>query len=176
MRSMKRYAWGLPMVVVALFAMSSISRPTPQGALAQETNAGAPREMAPDVIPPCSGPSGLYLGPYARAVAQVTSLGGGANCSSGFKAITHPSTGVYSLTLNTAIPSSKPATALTSIEWGASLGVVLFAEWNRFNSFCGGSGQSIIEVQTYKGDTGGVGSGYQIPVLDDHVAFTVVVP
>lgn len=95
-------------------------------------------------------------------------------CDSGFSSISHPLTGIYCLTLSST--TSNPITALVTVEWGDSLGVVLFPEWNRFNSSCGGSVQSVIEVRTYKGDIGGVGSGYQIPVLSDRVAFTVLVP
>jgi hypothetical protein len=55
--------------------------------------------------------------------------------------------------------------------------VVLFAQWNQDNTDCGdGTTSNVIEVRTYKGDTGGVGSPYQIPVLSDRVSFVVLVP
>lgn len=120
---------------------------------------------------PYLGGPGPYFGPYAQAQALVQ--GGALTGSKGVSAFTHPITGVYCLTL---APNVQLKTApLVSIEWGASLGVVLFAQWNASNTTCGGGG-SVVEVRTYKGDTGGVGSGYQIPVLSNSVAFVVLVP
>ena len=125
---------------------------------------------APGSLPPIAGP-GPYFAPYAQAQAlvQFASLTG----SKGFSKFTHPITGVYCLT---TAPGVQLKTApLVSIEWGSSLGVVLFAQWNAANSTCG-AGANVVEVRTYKGDTGGVGSSYQIPVLSDQVAFVVLVP
>ena len=128
-----------------------------------QSNAGS-------ALPPIAGP-GPYFAPYAQAEAlvQFHALTG----SKGFSKFTHPTTGVYCLTLGSGI--QLKTAPLVSIEWGSSLGVVLFAQWNAANSTCG-AGANIVEVRTYKGDTGGVGSGYQIPVLSDSVAFVVLVP
>lgn len=128
------------------------------------------QQNAPTLNLPLAGP-GPYFGPYAQAQAlvQFARLTG----SKGFSGFTHPTTGVYCLTL--ASGTQLKTAPLVSIEWGASLGVVLFAQWNSDNSTCG-AGTNKVEVRTYKGDTGGVGSGYQIPVLSDSVAFVVLVP
>lgn len=93
--------------------------------------------------------------------------------SKGFSSFSHPTTGVYCLTLASGV--QLKTAPLVSIEWGASLGVVLFAQWNSDNTTCGAA-TNVIEVRTYKGDTAGVGSSYQIPVLSDRVAFVVLVP
>jgi hypothetical protein len=129
------------------------------------------QQNAPEsALPLIAGP-GPYYGPYAQAQALVqnSALTG----SKGFSKFTHPTTGVYCLTLGSGV--QLKTAPLVSIEWGASLGVVLFAQWNSDNTTCGAA-TNVIEVRTYKGDTGGVGSTYQIPVLSDRVAFVVLVP
>jgi hypothetical protein len=112
-----------------------------------------------------------YQSPYAQAIALVEDATLGHQ--KGVSAFSHPITGVYCLTIGGfATLNTAP---LVSIEWGHSDGVVLFAQWNQANTTCGG-GANVIEVRTYKGDTAGVGSPYQIPVLSDNVAFVVLVP
>jgi len=45
MKSTKRYLWGLSLLVVALFALSSLSRPAPQGAIAEQSQSNAPEAL-----------------------------------------------------------------------------------------------------------------------------------
>lgn len=134
----------------------------------------AAAQNAPQSVNPLVGTSTSYFSPYAQALALVqgTTLQG----RKGIASLTHPTTGVYYLKLATGIQFANTA-PLVSVEWGSSLGVVLFAQWDQSNSTCGGGATgNVIEVRTYKGDTGGVGSAYQIPVLSDLVAFVVFVP
>jgi hypothetical protein len=163
----KSYAWVLLMVVVLLVGSVVAS----QSAIAEEAKANAPEaegSVTPLVTPVCftNGKASAYAGGSSHTVF----------CSKGFSSETHLATGIWCFTLAAPIGASYQPTALATVEWGASLGVVLFAQWNNFNTNCGGTSHSTIEVRTYKGDIGGVGSGYQIPVLSDSVAFTVLVP
>jgi len=91
---------------------------------------------------PLAGP-GPYFGPYAQAQALVqgTHLTG----SKGVSSLTHPTTGVYCLRLASGVQLKTDP--LVSIEWGSSLGVVLFAQWNAANTTCG-AGANILEVRT----------------------------
>jgi hypothetical protein len=125
-------------------------------------------------VTPNVGTGTNFFSPYAQAIALVqgTSLRG----RKGISSFSHPTTGVYCLKLANGIQFANTA-PVVSIEWGSSLGVVNFAQWDQANVDCGGgSTNNVIEVRTYKGDTGGVGSPYQIPVLSDRVAFVVLVP
>jgi hypothetical protein len=153
---------------IALGALLALGAVTP--AVAQQN---APQSPSAPAIPPV-GTSTSYFSPYAQAIALVqdTTLRG----RKGISSFTHPITGVYCLKLASGIQFANTA-PLISIEWASSLGVVLFAQWDQANVTCGGGATSnVIEVRTYKGDTGGVGSGYQIPVLSDRVSFVVLVP
>lgn len=89
--------------------------------------------------------------------------------------VTNPSTGIVCLKLVYGFHIGQTAPIL-SIDWAHSLGVVLFAQWDSSNPDCIGPVGRMIEVRTYKGDTGGVGSPYQVPVLSDQVAFEILVP
>jgi hypothetical protein len=159
MKSLKGYVWALSLLAMLLVVSVSQSA-------AQKSNSGK------EVEAPLATPSCFTNG---RAQAQMGAAGA-VVCSSRFSSITNPTTGVYCFTLTSPPPTADTTTALVSIEWGASTGVVLFAQWDADNVTCGGSSHSIIEVRTYKGDTGGVGSGYQTPVLSPEVAFVVYVP
>ena len=128
------------------------------------------QQNAPTLQLPLAGP-GPYFGPYAQAQALVQDAR--LTGSKGISSLTHPATGVYCLKLASGV--QLKTAPLVSIEWGSSLGVALFAQWNSFNTTCP-AGANILEVRTYKGDSGGVGSSYQIPVLSDSVAFVVLVP
>jgi hypothetical protein len=133
----------------------------------------APQAVSPSVTPNV-GTATSYFSPYAQAIALVqnATLKG----RKGISSLTHPTTGVYCLKLAAGIQFANTA-PVVSVEWGSSTGVVLFAQWNQDNTTCGGGTTSnVIEVRTYKGDTAGVGSAYQIPVLSDEVAFVVLVP
>jgi hypothetical protein len=135
-------------------------------ALAQSNNAGVPEALQGPLVtaPNC-------YGNYGDALADVTSSS--IICSKNFANITHPATGIYCFTLSPSVAGTGKKTAQVSVEWAYSLGVVLFAQYNRINTVCA-AGK--LEVQTYKGDTAGVGSSYQTPVLSDSVAFMIFVP
>jgi hypothetical protein len=134
-------------------------------AMAEQTNAG-PGSKA------FSGPSGDLFGPYAQAQAYI-----GQSCTvvanKNFTSVVHKATGVCCLTLAPGIQLST--TPVVTVEFGRSLGVALFAQYNNANMTCG-PGANVIEVRTYKGDVGGVGSALQTPVLSNSVAFFVTVP
>jgi len=134
---------------------------------AGQTNAGRTSAV------PASGPSSFLYGPYAQAQAYVGQACTTVAHGKGFTAISHPTTGVCCITLAPGIQLST--TPLVTVEWGMSVGVALFAQYNYANTTCG-AGANVIEVRTYKGDTGGVGSPLQTPVLSDQVAFFLVVP
>jgi hypothetical protein len=142
-------------------------------AVAIVTPAVAQRNAPDPLLPPLIGGSNPYDSPLVQAIALVQD--GSITGWKGFNNFTHPATGIYCLTLE---PDVLVETApVVSIEWGASFGVNLFAQWDQFNDGCGGTRASyVVTVRTYKGDTGGVGSGYQIPKLSDEVAFVVLVP
>jgi hypothetical protein len=130
---------------------------------AEQTNAGAPATAAV-----AGGP--IYE-PYAEAAAYL-----GQACaviaSKNISAVTHPAVGICCLTLGpTPVDSSRKP--VVTVEWGASLGVALFAQYDNASISCG-AGK--IEVRNYKGDTGGVGSPLTTPVLSDRVADIVTVP
>jgi hypothetical protein len=170
---MKRYVWVVSMVAVVAVALFTTGRRyaatgAGQGAVDPAVAQNAPRALSPNV-----GTAISYFSPYAQAIALVQSqtLRG----RKGIDSFTHPTTGIYCLHL--ANIQSANTAPVVSIEWGSSLGVVLFAQWDQSNGDCGGSSTSgMIEVRTYKGDTAGVGSPYQIPVLSNSVAFVVLVP
>ena len=168
MKSRRLYLWCVSLVVVALvgFTFSNLGRSVAEGAEAQQSNAPVVAHADTDPTPACDN---------AISAAGIALLGGavGIRCNTGFKTITHPSTGIYCLTLET--PTTHFTTAQTSIDWAGSFGVALYAQWNSSNTTCGGN-SSVIEVRTYKGDKRGVGSWLTIPRLSDEVAFTVVVP
>ena len=179
---MKRYLWVVPVVALVVFASFVMFHyvPVAKGqTVTRQTNAPqALAEQAPEpeaALPLIPGVPGCLASPYqnVRAAANVNS-GGSARCATNVSSVTHPSTGIYCVNLSST--TSTPVIALVTVEWGSSVGVVNFPQWNRFNTTCGGSVQSTIEVRTYKGDTGGVGSAYQIPVLSNEVAFSVLVP
>lgn len=132
---------------------------------------GVAQQNAPYSPKPQALGTGTYDAPFAQAVAYIGQAGAVVG-SKGFASATHPSVGVECLKLNPEL--SVQTAPVVSIEWGASAGVVLFAQW----VFRGGScpDGTDIEVQTYKGDMDGVGSGYQTPVLSDQVAYSIVVP
>jgi hypothetical protein len=176
MKNMKRYVWGLLMLAVALVGLALSNLPRSAARPAAQRNSGAPVALAksdPASVPRCSGPNGFAIGHVAA--------GGDWICNQGFSAITHPDTGIYCLALAYPPPPSRPVTAQVSVDWGPSVGVALFALWNSGNTSslspaCGGSPQKIVEVRTYKADTGFEGSSLQTPVLSDEVAFTVLAP
>ena len=43
---------------------------------------------------------------------------------------------------------------IVTVEWGASLGVALFALWDQAEVFCFGTPANVFEVQTYKANAG----------------------
>jgi hypothetical protein len=119
-----------------------------------------------------AGAPDLYS-PYAQAIAYVGQSGLLIRAK-GFSAHTHHAPGINCFTL--AAGTQLQTAPQVSVEWGRSLGVVLFAQWDQANVSCPGATASTIEVRTYKGDLTGVGSGYKTPVLSDQVAFVVYVP
>jgi hypothetical protein len=136
------------------------------GALAQATNSGRPA-----AAPQSAGAPNINA-PYAQAIALVQ--GGGLTSAKGFNAFSHPAVGIYCFELPGYV--NQTTEPVVSIEWGASLGVALFAQYNRANSSCPAPTPRTLEVRTYKGDSGGVGSPLQVPVLSDSVAFVILVP
>ena len=143
------------------------------GAVNPAVAQNAPQALSPSVTPNV-GTATSYFSPYAQAIALVqdATLKG----RKGISSLTNPTTGVYCLKLATGIQFANTA-PVVSIEWGTSLGVVLFAQWDQANSTCGGGATSnVIEVRTYKGDTAGVGSPIRFPVLSNEVSFVVLVP
>ena len=112
--------------------------------------------------------------PFAQAIA-IIGQSGSVLKSKGFGSVTSPSTGIVCLKLVYGLHIGQTAPIL-SIDWNHSLGVVLFAQWDSGHPDCIGPVGRMIEIRTYKGDIGGVGSAYQIPVLSDQVAFEILVP
>ena len=112
--------------------------------------------------------------PFAQAIA-IIGQSGTVIRSKNVAVVTNPSTGIVCLKLVYGFHIGQTAPIL-SIDWDRSLGVVLFAQWDSGHLDCPGPVGRMIEVQTYKGDTGGVGSPYQVPVLSDQVAFEILVP
>jgi hypothetical protein len=108
---------------------------------------------------------------FARAVASI-GQGGAFLGGQGIASVSHPSTGVTCIQLN---KKTSRRVVFTSINWDASLGVALFAQWSPSNNFCGGD-EKTVEIQTYKADAAGVGSALQTPVLSDQVAFVMFIP
>jgi hypothetical protein len=141
-------------------------------ALVAGAGAGSAAQNAPRMQPASRGPTGLSA-PFAQALADV-GQGGVVLSSQGIGSVTSPAAGIYCLELS---PTVHPKTLPTvTIDWGNSLGVVLFAEVDPQLVGCPAATTRTIEVRTYKGDTGGVGSSYQVPVLSPNVAFIVLVP
>jgi hypothetical protein len=149
---------------LAFGALLALGVATP-GVAAQ--NAPAVSGMEPQV-----GAPGQYYAPYAQAIALVED--GTVTGAKGVSAFSHPAVGIYCLKLATGI-QLQTAPVIT-VEWAHSLGVVLFAQWDQDNISCSGATTSTVEVRTYKGDSGGVGSGYVIPALSNSVSFVVLVP
>ena len=112
--------------------------------------------------------------PFAQAIAIVGQSGFSYQIK-GFGSVTNPSTGIVCLKLVYGFHIGQTAPIL-SVDWNHSLGVVLFAQWDSGHPDCTGPVGRMIEVRTYKGDIGGVGSAYQIPVPSDQVAFEILVP
>ena len=171
---MKRYVWVVTMAGVVAVALFTTGRRYAAAGAGQGAVDPAVAQNAPLGLTPNVGTGTNFFSPYAQAIALVqgTSLRG----RKGISSFSHPTTGVYCLKLANGIQFANTA-PVVSIEWGSSLGVVNFAQWDQANVDCGGGSTSnVIEVRTYKGDTGGVGSPYQIPVLSDRVAFVVLVP
>ncbi len=123
-------------------------------------------------VQPRSAGAPNIISPYAEAQALVQS--GALTSAKGFSSFSHPITGVYCLKL----PAGTFANVepVVSIEWGASLGVANYAQYTKTNIDCPVTVPRTLEIRTYKGDVGGVGSALQIPVLSDLVAFVVLVP
>jgi hypothetical protein len=168
----KRYSLALAITaLIAIVASATLSRTALGYGLFGYGGHNAPQYAAPLV-----GTTNPYVSPYARAIALVFRAPFRVIGSKGFGAISNPKTGIYCLTLGPGTQFTGTA-PLVSVEWGNSLGVVLFAQWDQANVDCGGGSlTNVIEVRTYKGDTAGVGSGYQTPVLSNDVAFVVYVP
>jgi hypothetical protein len=150
---------------MSLVAAASLAALTVGSATAGSSNSGAsPRSAgAPNI-----------LAPYAQAAAFV-GQNGNLIRAKGFRAYAHPSVGVHCFELPPGV--SRTTTPLTSIEWNRSLGVALFAQALEIgNTFDCPADPRTLEVRTYKGDAGGVGSALQIPELSDQVAFFVALP
>jgi len=130
---------------------SANERPAPAGAF----SAGAPNTRAE----------------FVQAAAYVK--GDSIFSAIGFKTVTHPGVGLYCLTLPAAVRAGW--IAQVTVEWNRSLGVALFAMWDIGNVNCPQTARTV-SVRTYKGDTGGVGSALQTPVLSNDIAFVVIVP
>jgi hypothetical protein len=113
------------------------------------------------------------LSPYAQAIAFAGN--GILREAKGVVSMSHPITGVYCFQLagNVIKNFTEP---VVSIEWANSLGVALFAQYNKANTDCVAPNAHTVSVRTYKGDVGGIGSALQVPVLDDRVDFIILVP
>jgi hypothetical protein len=126
-----------------------------------EPEASVQSETVPEGVP-------LYS-PYAEAIAYVGD--GKIQNSKGFSSFSRPSTGVYCLGPSASVsPNTVP---VVSVEWHLSFGVANFAQWDNDNSNCPAGSY---EVLTYKGETGGVGTPLQVPVLSNEVAFVILIP
>jgi hypothetical protein len=122
---------------------------------------------------PLSAGAPDIFAPYAQAEAFIGQSGAVVSAK-GFAKVTHPSVGVVCLELAAGIdPTRRP---VVSVEWGRSLGVALFAQYDASNVSCPSPTANTIEVRTYKADTGGVGSPLTTPVLSNAVAFVITVP
>jgi hypothetical protein len=151
-------ALGAALVLTASFAV-----------LAQNSNSGPRAAASPR--PESAGAPNINA-PYAQAIALVQY--GGLDSAKGFTALARPGVGIYCFELPGGISTTtKP---VVTIEWAASNGVALFAQYNKGNGGCPGATTKTIEIRTYKGDVGGPGSALQAPVLSDSVAFVVMVP
>ena len=150
--------------IAHILAASTFALAATSGVAFAEQNDGGYTDSsagAPNVYPP-----------NARAAARI-GQSGAVQAAIGFTKVTSPSTGIFCLTVPSYMQLAKTSTPIVTIEWGSSLGVALYAQWYRGAADCG---PRDIEVRTYKGDTGGVGSALQVPVLSDQVAFQVVLP
>lgn len=153
-------------IVSALGATMALSASV--SVLAQGTNSGLPEAA----LRPQSAGAPAINAPYAQAIALVQA--GALTSAKGFTTFSHPDVGIYCLELPGGI--STTTEPVVSVEWGSSLGVALFAQYNRANTSCPSPTAKTIEVRTYKGDVGGVGSALQVPVLSNSVAFVILVP
>jgi hypothetical protein len=111
--------------------------------------------------------------PYAQAEAYI-GAGGAVVAAKGFVSVSHPAVGIVCLELGPGI--NRTRRPVVAVEWASSTGVALFAQYDSANVTCPSPTLNTIEVRTYKGDTGGVGSALQVPVLSDQVAFIITVP
>jgi hypothetical protein len=103
-------------------------------------------------------------GGHARLVALISPFSGVVRAK-GVKAVTHPNTGIYCIKPSGTWNVAKAVPAVT-VEWGYSSGNALLAYYETGVYDCP---TGYIEVRTYN-----FGSG--TPVLEDSVAFTIVVP
>jgi hypothetical protein len=148
--------------LIALGALTAISVAA-TSSLAQE-NAPQQEEAGIETV----APDATLASPFAQAIAYVGH--GKIQSSKGFIALSNPFIGVYCLT---PPKSLKPSVPVVSVEYFLSFGVNLFALWDSDGSDCPAGA---FEVLTFKGDKGGTGSAYQIPVLSEDVAFVILVP
>jgi hypothetical protein len=137
-------------------------------------NGGPPVPLGPEGPSPAPAISGgIFASPYAQAIGQFGQSGVPVRTKN-ITAITHPTTGVYCITVG-AVATFNSAPIVT-VEWGGSLGVALFAQWDASKITCSGTPVNVYEVRTYKADTGGVGSSLQTPALSNSVAFVFELP
>jgi hypothetical protein len=152
--------------LIALGALTAISVAA-MSSLAQE-NAPPQEEAGIEAGIETVAPDATLASPFAQAIAYVGD--GKIQSSKGFIAFSNPFTGFYCLT---PPKSLKPSVPVVSVEYFRSFGVNLFALWDSDDSDCPAGA---FEVLTFKGDKGGPGSAYQIPVLSEDVAFVILVP
>jgi len=149
----------------AFLALSLCAALVPGVALTA-TNAPVPR------LPLSAGAPDIFA-PYAQAEAYIGQAGT-VVAAKGFVSVTHPGVGIVCLELGPGINFTR--VPVVAVEWARSSGVALFAQYDSANVSCPSPTVHTIEVRTYKGDTAGVGSALQIPVLSDQVAFIITVP
>ncbi|MCC3244218.1 hypothetical protein LG047_02585 [Methylocystis sp. WRRC1] len=153
---------------IALFAITD-------AVVAQQNEPASTAQRAQETQAPRIPGVPTYDSPYAQAIGLFGQNGAPIRAK-GISSITHPAVGVYCITV-TDNPTNNSAPIVT-VEWGRSLGVALFAQFRDSKGDCGGSSapRNVFNVRTYKGDSGGVGSSLQVPVLSNRVAFLFVLP
>jgi hypothetical protein len=160
------------MLAVAIAGLIGLAAANPASARQNAPNSALLQSDAAkeDVEPAIPGVAN-YASPYAQAAGLFD--GGAALKAKNISSISHPATGIYCITVTNGVLTNSPP--IVTVEWAHSLGIALFAQWNESKSDCAG-GNKVYEVRTYKGDTGGVGSSLQTPVLSDLIAFVFVLP
>lgn len=142
-------------LVCSSLAMAANGGVTPNSGLPEEDSLTA-------TVPWPAASSTSRLAAYVKPAGMVR--------AKGVAALTHPSVGIYCIKPSSTFINIKNVVPIVSVEWGHSSGSALLAYYFDYTQFSGGDCPvGYLEVQTYNFGTG-------TPVLDDTVAFTIIVP